>query len=84
MNMPANKQTRPLYEIAEEIRNETAASSFWWKAQPYVDAMLSLNKITDMYLFDSADSVVRYALGNLTGWRGDVAKRVKAELREML
>lgn len=84
MNMPADKQKRPLYEIAEEIRNETAASAFWWKAQPYVEAMLSLNKITDMYMFEPADMVVRYALGNLMGWRGDKAKAIKAELREML
>jgi hypothetical protein len=84
MNMTADKQKRPLYEIAEEIRNETAASSYWWKARPNVEAMLSLDKITDMYMFEPADMVVRYALGNLMGWRGDKAKAIKAELREML
>lgn len=82
--MPANKQTRPLYEIAAEIVSDPKSQSQMWKAGPYVQAMASLDKITEQYGYDSADSVVRYALGNLTGWRGETAKRVKAELREML
>ena len=84
MNMPADKQQRPLYEIAREIKGDAESRAFWWKAKPYVEAMLSLNKITDMYGYDSADMIVRYALGNLMGWRGDKAKAIKDELRSML
>jgi len=82
--MPADKQQRPLHAIAREIYAETHKKSFWWKARPYVEAMGELDKITDMYGFDSADMIVRYALGNLIGWRGETAKRVKDELRAML
>ena len=75
-------QTRPLYAIASEIRQD-------WKpvhpfAVPYLDAMSTLDKITDNYMFDSADSIVRYFLSNATTWRGEVARRVKAELKAML
>jgi hypothetical protein len=82
--MPADAQTRPLYEIAHEIDNDTKGKSFRWKVDPYLSAMFDLNKITDIYMYDSAESVVRYALSNLTGWRGETAKRVKAELKAML
>jgi len=82
--MPANKQQRPLYEIAREIKADASHRAFWWKAEPYVSAMLKIDKITDMYMYEPADMVVRYALGNLMGWRGEIAKRVKDELRAML
>ncbi len=82
--MPADAQTRPLYEIAREIREDAKGRAFWWKAEPYVSAMSNLDKITDDYGYDSADGIVRYALSNLTGWRGETAKRVKAELKAML
>jgi hypothetical protein len=82
--MTADKQQRPLYEIAREIKEDASHRAFWWKAEPYVSAMLKIDKITDMYMFEPADMVVRYALGNLIGWRGDTAKRIKTELRAML
>ena len=48
---------------------------------PYVR---SLDGIKDSYGYDSAASIVRYFLSNASSWRGDVAKRVKAELKAML
>ena len=45
---------------------------------------ISLEKITDNYYLDSAESVVRYFLANAGTWRGEVARRIKAELKEML
>lgn len=84
MIMPADKQQRPLYEIAREIKEDASHRAFWWKAEPYVSAMLKIDKITDMYMYEPADMVVRYALGNLMGWRGIKAKAIKDELRSML
>jgi hypothetical protein len=49
-----------------------------------LEAMLSLEFITDSYHYDSADSVVRYFLSNASTWRGDTARRVKAELKALL
>lgn len=73
---------RDLSVIATEIRED-------WKtlsphAKPYLDAMAQLHSINDVYYFDSADSVVRYFLSNASGWRGEVARRVKAELKGAL
>lgn len=81
-SMRAQDGTRPLYEIAAEIRKVWAKPYF--AAVPYLEAMSELNRITDNYFADTADSIVRYFLGNATYWRGPDARRIKAELKAML
>ena len=73
--------TRPLYEIAREIKNDW--KNVYFGAKPYLDAMATLDSINDMYMFDSAKSIVLYFLGNASTWRGETAKRIKAELKAM-
>ena len=73
---------RPLYLIAQEIRRDWG-SKVNYAAKPYLDAMGSLDKIIDNYGMDSAKSVVLYFLSNAASWRGETAKRVKAELKTM-
>lgn len=80
--MPANAQSRPLYQIAGDIRAHWPNVKY--SAKPYLDAMGDLMDITDRYGFDDASSVVRYFLANATGWRGEDARRIKAELKAML
>lgn len=53
-------------------------------ARPYLDAMHTLQSIDEDYLADTGDSVVRYFLGNAQTWRGETARRVKAELNRRL
>lgn len=72
---------RALNNIAREIRNDWKRMSI--HAKPYVDAMLELDSINDNYYADSGKSVVLYFLSNASTWRGETAKRVKAELRAM-
>lgn len=73
---------RPIYEIAREIRKTWTKVSPY--AEPYLEAMASLNSINDNYYFDSGKSVVLYFLSNANGWRGEDARRIKAELKAML
>ena len=77
-----SKQTRSLRVIAQEIRSDW--KKVYFGAVPYLDAMSTLDSIEGNYYLDNAKSIVRYFLANATTWRGDVARRVKAELREML
>jgi hypothetical protein len=76
---------RSLSTIAGEIMG-----SPWYRsnasiyARDYIQAMQLLNKITDQYFADSAESVVRYALSNMSTWRGDQARAIKAELKDLL
>lgn len=75
-------QTRPLHEIAREI--EKTWTKPYFGAVPYLVAMKSLTKITDSFYADSAKSVVLYFLSNASTWKGDDAKRIKAELKAMV
>lgn len=76
-------QTRPIYEIAAEIRKDWG-SKIYFGAKPYVEAMEQLNSITDTYICESAENIIRYFLSNASTWKGEVAKRIKAELKKMV
>lgn len=83
---PSNEEqvmtVRPLYVIALEIQADWKRVNY--AAKPYLDALGGLDSISDTYGYDSASSMVRYFLANAGTWRGDVARRVKAELKGML
>ena len=74
--------TRPLREIAREIRKD-------WP-QPYVGAVPSLeamstpDNVDDPDFTESARTQVMYFLANAGTWRGETARRVKAELKGIL
>lgn len=53
-------------------------------AAPYVSAMACMNSINDNYGLDDGRGIVAYALGNLTTWKGEVAREVKKELNRRL
>jgi hypothetical protein len=73
---------RPLYIIASDIAKHWPKPYFG--AVPYIRAMMDLDDIKQDYHLDSAKSVVLYFLSNAATWRGPDAKRIKAELKEML
>jgi hypothetical protein len=73
--------TRPLYQIAQEISKDW--KPVYFGAVPYLEAMQTLNSIEDNYMFDSGKSVVLYFLSNASTWRGETARRIKAELKAM-
>jgi len=73
---------RSLHTIANEIELDWEKVNY--AARPYLDAMKSLDKITDNYYLDSAKSVVLYFLSNASSWRGDIARKTKVELKTMI
>jgi hypothetical protein len=78
---------RKIYEIAEEIEKswvKNGKSNVWFGARDYLDAMHSLEYVTDVYFADTAKDIVLYFLSNATTWRGEDARRIKAELKSML
>lgn len=78
--------TRPIYQIAADIKTEWSkiGKGVNFAAKPYLDAMMSLNKITDNYMFDSADSIVRHFLCNASSFKGLRSKELKNELKALL
>jgi hypothetical protein len=73
---------RAIADIAAEI------SQTWkpvhYAAKPYLAAMHSLGTLSDSYGADDARGIVLYFLSNARTWKGDDARRIKAELNRML
>lgn len=73
---------RALSTIANEISEDWTKPYFG--AVPYLQAMADLQTVDSKYGYDDGRSIVLYFLANATSWRGEVARRVKAELKGML
>lgn len=73
---------RTLSTIAYEISKDWKKPYFG--AVPYIQAMSTLGDIKQPYGYDSGESIVRYFLSNATSWRGENARRIKSELKDML
>lgn len=78
-----NNTVRPLNEIAREIKQDwgTKLSPY---AKPYLDAMACCETINSRYGVEDGLTQVLYFLSNASSWRGETAKRVKAELKKMV
>lgn len=79
---------RPLNKIAAEIvtdwRDNPPSPNVRRFALPYVRAMLDLQSCHDKYGLEYGDMIVAYTLNNLANWRGEVARKIKGELRQHL
>lgn len=86
---------RPLYTIARDIqldmraqcmamKKHPAPSQRFYAAWPYLEAMRTIATCRDDYGADSGSSIVAYGLSNLSTYRGEYAKRYKAELKAHL
>jgi len=73
---------RKIYEIAREIRADW--KNVYFGAVPYLEAMFQLNQMTDKFYADDAKDIILYFLSNATTWRGETARRIKTELKEMI
>ena len=76
------KNFRPIWKIAEEIKRDWKKPYFG--AIPYLEAMLELNSISDKYYDEDAKTIISYFLANSSSWKGETAKRIKEELRQMV
>lgn len=74
--------SRPIHEIAQEIKQDWAKPYFG--AVPYLRAMESLSDPDGWYSQDRATYILMYFLGNANSWRGETARRVKAEIRQII
>lgn len=73
---------RSIAKIAEEITMDWHPVNY--AAAPYLRAMHWLTTADDNYGCDSGRSVIAYFLANAGTWRGEVARRVKKELKDLL
>lgn len=73
---------RSLQVIARDIRANWPKVNY--AAKPYLDAMSTMDNVNENYYQDDGKSIVRYFLANAGTFRGEEAKRIKAELKGML
>jgi hypothetical protein len=75
-------QKRTIKQIAKDIKKDWG-TKVNPAAKPFLEALLTLEKRTDMYVSETADSIILYFLANASGYRGDTAKKLKAELKQL-
>lgn len=80
--MTTQAATRPLYVIAEEITRDW--KNVYFGAVPYLRALRTVSDLNDNYGMDSAETLVVYFLDNAKTYKGETARRVKAELKAIL
>ena len=75
---------RTFSEVAREIRAKWSKPYFG--AVPYLDALEQVNSSDKNapYMFEQVKDIVPYLLCNMTTFRGADARRLKAELKEMI
>jgi hypothetical protein len=73
---------RTVREIASEIRKEWENVNF--AAKPYLAAMLELETVQDRYGLDTGHSIVIHFLCNASSFRGEAARRIKKELKDLV
>jgi len=73
---------RDINIIANEIRQDWKKVNYG--AVPYLDAMSCVRSVDDAYGVEDGRTQVIYFLSNANTWRGEVARRVKKELKEMV
>lgn len=74
---------KTIAELAALVREDWKNPYFG--ARTYIKAMLEIHKHDPrqvMYGDEQAVSVIKYFLANASKWRGDIARQVKAELKE--
>lgn len=75
---------RTFQQIARDIKSTWM--NVYFGAVPYLEALLTLNT-TDpnaLYGIETAGDITRYFLANAQTFRGADARRLKAELKQML
>lgn len=68
----------------QEVLRGVRISELPYCAKPYFMAMLSMDSVDDQYGCDSGREIVLRFLCNAGTWRGETARRVKKQLKELL
>ena len=80
--LPTARQLRLVSDVAADIRKAWPKVNYAAKA--YLEAMETMSTMDKPYYEDSAQSVILYFLSNASTFRGEDAKRLKAELKELV
>jgi hypothetical protein len=76
------KEHRNLSVIAFDIQQHWPKINY--AAKPYLSAMASLDCPSNNYGYDNGADIVQRFLFNASTWRGEDARRIKAELKALI
>lgn len=76
------QEPRKVRDIAAEIRSTWP--KIYFGAEPYVEAMEQYDTPEDTFITENGGDIIRRFLVNAGTWRGDDARRIKAELKAMV
>lgn len=83
INIYGDIMHRPIFQIAKDIKEEWG-SKVYFGAKPYLEAMHFLSTTQDKYGFDDAGNILAYFLSNASTFRGERAKELKQEIKNIL
>ena len=70
--------------ICRNQKTPTTWREKYWSAVPYIEALSTIRNKEDRYGYDNGAYLINYLLGNLTTYRGEKAKELKALLKEIV
>jgi hypothetical protein len=73
---------RAIYSIARDIEIEW--KNVYYGAVPYLNAMKTLHSVSEDYYGDRAETMIIYFLANAQTFRGEAARALKTELKNLL
>ena len=79
--MSNTNEVRSLRAIARDIKGHWP--NVYFSAAPYLQAMEQMESINEDFGWDPGKEIVLYFLANAQTWKGEHARRVKAELKAM-
>ena len=89
-NVKVNIDSKDLADLPRMTLSQIASLIYSdWKnvnygAKPYLEAMSSLQNVSDMYGQDSGTSIVAYFLSNARSYTGPTAVAIKKELQRRI
>lgn len=85
MPRPLNKIAAEIDAIMYETKRNHFPTPLWVQySRPYVNAMLTMKSFKEFYGIDSGVDIGKRFLFNAQTWRGEDARRIKAELNVLL
>lgn len=80
----SNNKKRTFSAIAQDIKQSWI--NVYFGAVPYLEALLTIHSSdpNTQYMFDTAGDIARYFLANAQTFRGENAKKLKTELKQLV
>lgn len=73
---------RKINKISDEIKKDW--KKIHYTAAPYLYAMGQVEKLEDKFIKTNGKNLILKFLSNAGTWRGETARQIKAELKEMV